>query len=179
MAKKPVKKAKPRSTRKPAPRKKKVEAIPKRYGAVTPSLVVRGGAAALAFYARAFGAKEVSRMPGPEGKIMHADFTIGGRMLMLNDEWPEMGARSPQTVGGTASSVLLYFKDVDAAHARAVEAGATSLQPPEDQFWGDRYARVRDPFGHEWQLATHVEDVSVKEMMRRMAALPPPHPPAA
>lgn len=173
MAKKPAKKS--RTTRKAAPRRKKVEAIPRRYGSLVPSITVRGCADALAFYAKAFGAKEVGgRMAGPDGRIMHAEFKLGDRFVMIADEFPEMGSKSPQTLGGTPASLLLYVKDVDAAFKRAVAAGAKVVQPLEDQFWGDRYGRVVDPFGHDWQLASHREDVSAKEMMRRMAALPPP-----
>jgi uncharacterized glyoxalase superfamily protein PhnB len=164
--------------RKAAPRKKKVQAIPAKYGSVTPSLTVRGGSDAIAFYVKAFGAKELSRMPGPDGRIMHAELKFGDRIVMLNDEMPEMGSKSPQALGGTASGIVLYVKDVDAAHRRAVEAGARSTMEPADQFWGDRYSRLTDPFGHDWGLATHKEDVSPKEMMRRMAAMPPPSPPA-
>lgn len=173
MAKKAAKKS--RTPRRAAPRKKKVEAVPKRYGVMTPMLIVRGGTAALDFYAKAFGAKQAGPpMMGPDGKVMHAEMKLGDRMLMLADEFPEMGARGPATVGGTPVSLLLYVKDVDAAFRRALDAGATSLQEPKDEFWGDRFSRLRDPFGHEWSLATHVEDVSMKEMERRMAQLPPP-----
>jgi PhnB protein len=167
-------KAKASPRRKAPARTRRVEAIPKAYGAVTPFLVVRGGNAAIDFYVRAFGAKERSRMPGPGGKVMHAELKFGDRMLMLADEFPEMGSKSPQTLGGSGSSLLLYVKDTDAAYRRALEAGAQSIQAPEDQFWGDRYARIADPFGHLWQLATHVEDVTPKEMKRRMEALPAP-----
>lgn len=177
MAKRKAKARRP--ARKPARKAKKVEAIPSRYGAVTPSLTVRGAAEALAFYAKAFGAKEVGgRMAGPDGKIMHAEFRIGDRMLMIQDEFPEMGARSPQSLGGTGGSVLIYTRDTDAMFKRAVDAGAKSQMEPADQFWGDRYAKLVDPFGHEWQIATHKEDLSQKQMMERMqkqmAAMPPP-----
>lgn len=173
MAKRKTSKAR-KPARKATARKRRVEPIPKGYGAMTPFLVVRGGSDAIAFYTRAFGAKERSRMPGPGGKVMHAELRFGDRMLMLADEFPEMGSKSPQTLGGSASSLLLYVRDVDAAYRRALDAGARSMDEPSLQFWGDRFARVVDPFGHEWQLATHVEDVSPKEMARRMAALPPP-----
>jgi PhnB protein len=174
MAKRKAARSKARPARKTPARKRRVDPIPKAYGAMSPFLYVRGGSDAIAFYARAFGAKERSRMPGPGGKVMHAELRFGDRMLMLADEFPEMGSKSPQTLGGSASSLLLYVRDVDVAYRRALDAGARSLQEPSLQFWGDRYARVTDPFGHEWQLATHVEDVSPKEMARRMAALPPP-----
>jgi PhnB protein len=106
-------------------------------------------------------------MAGPMGKIMHAELKIGDSMLMLSDEFPEMGSRSPHTLGGTASTVMLYVKDVDATFKRAVEAGARSVMEPADQFWGDRYARLTDPFGHDWGIGTHIEDVSQKETARR------------
>jgi uncharacterized glyoxalase superfamily protein PhnB len=165
--------------RKAAPRKaKKVEAVPARYGSVTPALTVRGGSDAIAFYQKAFGARELSRMPGPGGKLMHAEIKIGDSIVMLSDEFPEMGSRSPLTVGGTSTTIMLYVKDVDAAFRRAVEAGATVTMPLADQFWGDRYGGLVDPFGHQWALATHKEDLSPKEMMRRMEAFmarqPPP-----
>ena len=168
------KKAKSKA-RKAAPRKaKKVSPIPARHHSVTPSLTVRGGSDAIAFYVKAFGAKELARMPGPDGKLMHAELRIGDSMIMLADEFPEMGTRSPQTVGGTSTTLMIYVKDVDAAFRRAVEAGAKVTMPLADQFWGDRYGQLSDPFGHNWAMGTHKEDVSPKEMVRRMAALPPP-----
>jgi PhnB protein len=167
-AKRPA--ARSRSARKAAPRKaRKVEAIPRRYGALVPAMVVRGASAALAFYAKAFGAKEMGgRMQGPDGKIMHAEFRIGDRVVMISDEMLEMGAKSPQTLGGSPASLLIYVRDADAVFRRAIEAGARSLQEPADQFWGDRWGRLVDPFGHEWQVATHIADLSQKQMAAAM-----------
>jgi uncharacterized glyoxalase superfamily protein PhnB len=173
------KKAKSKA-RKAAPRKaKKVSPIPARYRSVTPALTVRGGSDAIAFYVKAFGAKELSRAPGPDGKVMHAELKFGDSMVMLADEFPEMGSRSPLSVGGTSTTIMLYVRDVDTAFRRAVEAGAKVTMPLADQFWGDRYGQLTDPFGHNWAMGTHKEDVSQKEMMRRMAAFmaqqPPPN----
>jgi PhnB protein len=149
--------------------KKKVQPIPKGYHGVTPYLVVRGGEKAIEFYKKAFGAKERNRMPDPSGKLMHAEIQIGDSVVMLGDEFPERGSRSPQTVGGASSSLMVYTKDVDALFERAVAAGATVQAPLMDMFWGDRWGKVLDPFGHEWQLASHVEDVSPREMAKRAA----------
>jgi uncharacterized glyoxalase superfamily protein PhnB len=161
-----------------APKKRaKVLPIPKGYHVLTPTIVVRGAANAIEFYKKAFGAKELSRMDGPGGKIMHAEIKIGDSILMLSDELPEMGSASPETVGGISSSVMIYTKDVDALFNQAVAAGAKVTMPVSDQVWGDRYGRVKDPFGHDWQLATRKENLSAKEMGRRAAAVmsgPPP-----
>lgn len=161
-----------------ARRPAKVPPIPPKYGSVTPGIVVHDADAAIAFYARAFGAKELLRMPGPGGKIMHAELRIGDSIVMLNDEFPEMGARSPRTVGGTASSIMLYVKDVDRTYQAAVEAGGRSLSPPQDMFWGDRYSRIEDPFGHAWAIATAKEKLTPREIAKRMAASGPPAPAA-
>jgi len=150
-----------------------VQAIPDGYHVVTPYLCVRGAAKALAFYATAFGAEERFRMPGPGDKVMHAEMQIGDSTIMLGDEAPEMGATSPQTLGGTAVSLMLYVADVDASFARATRAGCTAQMPPTDMFWGDRYCKVQDPFGHLWGIATHKEDVSPDELARRAAAWKP------
>jgi uncharacterized glyoxalase superfamily protein PhnB len=150
------------------PARKKVQAIPSRLGPIVPGLAVRGGAAAIAFYVKAFGAKEVSRMSGPDGKIMHAEVKIGGQMLFLGDEMPEMGAPSPQTLGGSPVALMHYVKDVDAVFARAVASGAKALNPPADQFWGDRMARIQDPFGHRWSIATHKVDLTRAQMKKAM-----------
>jgi PhnB protein len=145
-----------------------VRPIPDGYHTVTPFLVVDGGTAALDFYRRAFGATERYRMPAQDGRLMHAEIQIGDSVVMLSDSFPEMGGgKSPKALGGTASSLLLYVPDVDAAFKRAVEAGATARQQPENMFWGDRFGKLVDPFGHEWQIATHVEDVSPEEMGKR------------
>jgi PhnB protein len=153
-----------------APAKKKVSPVPSGYHTVTPYLVCRGAADAIEFYKKAFGAKERMRMGTPDGKIAHAEIKIGDSYLMLGDEQPERGATAPQTVGGTAVSVFLYVPNVDKVFAQAVAAGATVEMPLENMFWGDRYGKLRDPFGHQWSLATHLEDVSPKEMAKRGAA---------
>jgi len=156
-----------RKPAKPA-RKKKVEAVPKASGCLIPGLAIRGASDAIAFYKKAFGAKELSRMSGPDGKIMHAELKLGDRVLFLGDESPEMGAPSPQTLGGSAVSLMHYVKDVDAVFARAVAAGATAVMPPADMFWGDRYGMVLDPFGHRWALATHKADLTPRQMTKAM-----------
>jgi PhnB protein len=147
-----------------------VKAIPEGYHTATPYLIVRGGAAAIDFYKRAFGAVELMRLPGPDGKLGHAEIKIGDSPIMLADEFPDMGAISPQTLGGTPVSLLLYVEDVDAQFNRAVAAGAKVLRPLKDQFYGDRSGTVEDPFGHKWSLATHKEDVTSEEMQRRYEA---------
>jgi uncharacterized glyoxalase superfamily protein PhnB len=169
-AKKPARKAPARrsAARKPATAKK-VSPIPKGYLTVTPYLIFRGAAQAIEFYKKAFGAKELLRMPMPDGRIGHAEIQIGDSRVMVSDEMPEMGARAPQSVGGTSVHLFLYLKDVDKTFAQATAAGATVEMPPTDMFWGDRYSKVQDPFGHKWNLATHIEDLTPKEMTRRGA----------
>jgi PhnB protein len=147
-----------------------VKAIPDGYYSLTPYLVVSGASEALEFYKKAFGAVETVRMPGPGGRIMHAEVKIGNSMLMLADENPERGALSPATLGGAACSVMLYTDNVDATFKAAIAAGAKEVQPPTDMFWGDRMGNLKDPFGHNWAVATHKEDVSPEEMGRRMHA---------
>jgi len=168
-AKRPVR-AKQSSTnrRETKRRETKVAAIPRGYHSVTPHLTVRGAAEAIDFYKRAFGARERGRMPGPDGKtIMHAEVQIGDSIVFLADEFPDMGCRAPQTLGGTTGTLHIYVKDVDRAFQRAVAAGAEVRMPVTDMFWGDRYAKVADPFGHEWGLGTHKEDLSAREIGRR------------
>lgn len=145
-----------------------VKTTPEGYHSMTPYLTVRGAARAIEFYKRAFGAKERMRMPGAEGKIGHAELQIGDSIIMLSDESPEMGSRSPETLGGSASSIFLYVENVDAIVARAVEAGAKVAMPVQDMFWGDRFGRVTDPFGHGWGIATHTEDLTPEEIAKRM-----------
>jgi uncharacterized glyoxalase superfamily protein PhnB len=155
----------------------KVQPIPKGYHVITPSIVVRGGAEAIEFYKKAFGAKELNRMAGPDGKVLHAEIRIGDSIVTLSDEFPGMGSKSPLSVGGTSSSLLIYTKDVDALFNQALAAGAKVSMPLADMFWGDRYGRVVDPFGHDWQLATRKENVTPREMTKRAAAAmsaPPP-----
>jgi len=149
--------------------KSKVTPILAGYEAPTPYLVVRGAAKAIDFYKKAFGAKEVMRMPGPDGKIGHADLSIGGGHIMLADESPEMGHKAPETVGGSSVSIVLYVENVDEVVRRATGAGAKLDRPVEDQFYGDRAGSVTDPFGHIWHVMTHIEDVSPEEMGRRAA----------
>lgn len=146
----------------------KVNPIPPGYHTVTPALVVRGGRQALEFYKKAFGAKELGAMYMPDGqKLMHAEIQIGDSRLMLGDESPDMGAVSPQALGGTPVTLNIYTEDCDALFNRAVSAGATPKMPPTDMFWGDRYGKVVDPFGHGWGILTHREDVNEAEMGRR------------
>jgi uncharacterized glyoxalase superfamily protein PhnB len=161
-----------RSRRRQATRKEsRAAAIPSGYHTVTPHLTVRGAADAIDFYKRAFGARERGRMPLPDGKtIMHAELQIGNSIVFLADEFPDMGCRAPQTLGGATGTLHLYVKDVDRAFQRAVAAGAEVRMPVTDMFWGDRYAKVADPFGHEWGLATHKEDLSAREIGRRADA---------
>ena len=144
--------------------------IPDNYPRVTPYLAIDGAAAAIDFYKKAFGASERMRMPGPEGKIGHAEIEIGGSVIMLADPWPE-GKFVPPRGGEASVSIHLYVDDADAVFARAVAAGATQVQAMETKFYGDRSGSLRDPFGHLWHVATHVEDVSEEEIGRRMAAI--------
>lgn len=141
------------------------QAIPVGMTAVTPHLVCRNAAAAIDFYRQAFGAEECARLAGPDGRVMHAQIRIGGACVMLTDEYPEMGCLSPLSLGGSPVTLHLYVEDADAAFARAVAAGATVTLPLADQFWGDRYGRVSDPFGHHWAIATHLRDLSHAEIM--------------
>ena len=144
-----------------------VKPIPEGYHSVTPYLIVKGGARAIDFYQRAFGAKELFRMAQPDGRIGHAEIQIGDSRLMLADEHPEIGARSPQSIGGSPVTIHLYVPDVDATVARAVAAGAKVTRPVENQFYGDRNGGVTDPFGHLWYVATHIEDVPADELEGR------------
>ena len=145
-----------------------VNAIPDGYTALTPYLVIKGAEQAIEFYTKVFGATETVRMPGPGGRIMHAEVKIGNSMLMLSDENPERGHLSPKTIGGAGVSIMLYTDDVDATFKKAVSAGAKADQPPTDMFWGDRMANITDPFGHVWAIATHTKDVSPEEMQKAM-----------
>lgn len=153
------------------PSRNPVKAIPDGYSAVTPYLTVKGAAQAIDFYKKAFSAEEVMRFNSPDGKIAHAEVRIGGSVIMLHDEAPEWKALSPQTIGDSGSSIMLYVPDVDVVFKRAVEAGATVLMDVADQFYGDRCGNIRDPFGHKWSIATHIEDVEPDELQRRAAKL--------
>ena len=157
--------------RKAKRKKARVQPIPKGYHDVTPYLSIRGAAAAIEFYKKALGAAEVMRMPGPEGKLGHAEIRIGGSRVMLSDEYPEMDFLGPQTRGGTSVHLHVYVRDVDAVVERAVAAGAKLLRPVEDKFYGDRTGTLQDPFGHVWHVSTHVEDVPPKEMKKRAAEM--------
>ena len=142
------------------------KSTPAGYHSVTPSIIVPDAAQAIDFYTRAFGAEEVSRVPGPDGSIMHAEIRIGDSIVMLGEENEQWGTKSPLSTNGNPGSLHIYVPDADAAFARAVGAGATVRYPLEDAFWGDRYGKVADPFGHEWGIATHVKDLSPEEMQR-------------
>jgi PhnB protein len=149
-----------------------VHPIPEGYHSITPYLVVDGAAAAIDWYKRALGATEILRMPMGD-RIGHAEIRIGDSVVMLSDEWPDMNLLGPKKRGGVTSSLMIYLPDVDAAFARAIEAGATEERPVADQFYGDRTGTLVDPFGHRWMISTHVEDVTPEEMDRRMAAMEP------
>jgi len=145
-----------------------VKPVPEGYHTVTPHLVIKGAADALTFYAKALGAEEKYRLPGPDGKIVHAEIGIGDSTIMIGEEAPQMGAVSPKQLGGSPVTIMLYVNDVDAWFTRATKAGCETKMPPTDMFWGDRYCKVTDPFGHNWAIATHKEDVSPQEMEKRM-----------
>jgi PhnB protein len=146
-----------------------VKPIPDGYRTVTPYLFIKGASAAIDFYKNVFGATERVRMPGPNGRVMHAELQIGESIIMLADEVPQIGAKSPQTIGGASSSLHVYVENVDAVAQKAVDSGATLSRPVADQFYGDRNGTIIDPFGHIWSIATHIEDVSPEEMKKRMA----------
>lgn len=150
--------------------KTNVHYLPAGYHTATPYLIVSDAARAIEFYKQAFGATEVLRLALPGGKVGHAEIQIGDSRIMLADEFPEMDARSPATIGGTPVTMLLYFPDCDAVFARALSAGARVLRPVEDQFYGDRAGTVADPFGHKWTIATHTEDLLPEEIQKRAAA---------
>ena len=148
-----------------------VKPIPDGYPQITPYLAVAGAGDAIDFYTKVFGARERMRMPGPDGRIGHAELEIGNSLIMLADEFPDMGHRGPKTVGGTPVTINIYVEDVDDVFERAVEAGAKELRPVENQFYGDRTGQLEDPFGHKWSIGTHVEDVPADEMEKRAAAM--------
>jgi PhnB protein len=144
-----------------------VKPIPEGYNTVNAYVAVDDAAKAIEFYKKAFGATERGRMEGPPGKIAHAELQIGDSVIMLSDPFPQSPLKTPKELGGTTASMLLYVEDVDEFVQQAVDAGATITMPVENQFWGDRFGRVEDPFGHNWQVATHVEDVDPDEMAKR------------
>ena len=148
-----------------------VKPIPDGYHAVTPYLAVKQAADAIEYYKRAFGAKERMRLDAPGGKVGHAELQIGDSIVMVADEYPQMDFRSPDHYGGTAVSLHLYVKDVDASFRTATEAGGKPVRPVQDQFYGDRTGTIRDPFGHVWHLATHKEDLAPEELEKRARAM--------
>lgn len=166
----PQAKSKPATKEKPASRK----TSPRRTVPLAPHITCRGAAKAIEFYKKAFDAKELMRLPGPGGKLMHAAVEINGAMVMLNDEWPEHGALSPLALKGSAVTLHLNVPDVDKWVKRAVKAGATVTMPVSDMFWGDRYGIVTDPFGHSWSMATHKKNMTVAEIQQAMKKMAPP-----
>jgi uncharacterized glyoxalase superfamily protein PhnB len=145
-----------------------VKRVPDGYHRITPHLVVGGAAAAIEFYQKAFGARELRRMPGPDGKtVMHAELQIGDSRIFLNDEFPQMGVKSPLAYQGSPVTLHLYVEDADAQFRQAVAAGAQVAMPLADMFWGDRFGIVQDPFGHKWAIASHLEDLTDEEMHQR------------
>jgi PhnB protein len=147
-----------------------VKPIPEGYHSVTPYLIVKSAAKAIDFYKQAFGATETLRVPQPDGRIVHAELKIGDSTIMLADEFPERNIRGPESLGGTPVTMHLYIEDVDMVAQRAVAAGAKEIRPVQDQFYGDRSGMFADPFGHQWNISTHVEDLSAEEVGKRAAA---------
>ena len=146
----------------------KTKSVPDGMHTVTPHLVCAGAAEAIEFYKKAFNAKEAGRLPGPQGKLMHAMIRIGGSAVMLADEFPDWGSFGPKSLKGSPVTIHLYVENVDAFVKRAVDAGAKITMPLDDMFWGDRYCKLEDPFGHHWSVATHMHDVSPGEMRQAM-----------
>jgi PhnB protein len=149
-----------------------VKPIPDSYPRVTPYLIVDDANAAIDFYISVLGAEERMRMPGPDDKVGHAELSIGDSMIMLADEFPEMGVRSPKSIGGSPVTIHVYVEEVDATVALAVKSGATITRPVEDKFYGDRGGEFLDPYGHRWSIASHIEDLSPEEMQLRMGEMP-------
>jgi len=149
----------------------KVNAIPHGMHSVTPHLICAGAANAIDFYKKAFNATELTRLPGPNGKLMHGSIRIGDSTVMLSDEFPEMGGLGPKSLKGSPVTIHLYVADVDAFAARAAAAGAKVIMPVADMFWGDRYGQLEDPFGHKWSVATHVRDVTPEDMQKAMSSM--------
>jgi PhnB protein len=150
--------------------KPQVKPVPDGMHTVTPHLVCNGAADAITFYKQAFSAVELGRLPGPQGKLMHAMLRIGDSAVMLADEFPDYGSFGPKSLKGSPVTIHLYVEDVDATVKRAVAAGAKITMPVDDMFWGDRYGKIEDPFGHHWSVATHIRDVSPEEMQAAMNA---------
>jgi len=149
-----------------------VKAIPEGFRTVTPHLIIKGAGKAIEFYKKAFGAEEIMRMPGPDGKsIMHAEIKIGNSVIMLAEEFPDYGCLSPTSLNGSPITVHLYVENADAVFSKAIQAGAKEAMPLTDMFWGDRYGKLIDPFGHHWSVATHVKDVSPEECAKAAASM--------
>jgi len=148
-----------------------VKAQPDGYHSITPYLITHDAAAAIEFYKKAFSATELMRLPGPGGKLMHAELKVGDSPIMLADEFPEMGIHSAKSIGGSPVTLMIYTADVDAMFAQAIAAGAIEKKPLADQFYGDRSGTIEDPFGHSWTIATHKEDVSPEEIDRRFQGM--------
>lgn len=151
-----------------APPNPSVKPIPEGMHTVTPHLICAGAADAIEFYKKAFGAVELTRIPGADGKVMHASIRIGDSVIMLNDEMPEWKTFGPKTLKGSPVTIHLYVKNADAVFEQAIKAGAKVTMPLDDMFWGDRYGKLEDPFGHEWSIGTHVRDVTLEEMQKAM-----------
>ena len=151
----------------------KAKPIPEGYSSITPYLIARNAAKAIEFYTQALGAKELFRMPMPDGKIAHAEMMFGNSRIMMADENLEMGIKGPESLGGSAVNFLFYVENVDTAAKRAIDAGMEVIRPVKDQFYGDRSGTFKDPFGHMWTIATHVEDLTKEEVDKRMAEAMP------
>jgi uncharacterized glyoxalase superfamily protein PhnB len=149
--------------------KSKVRPVPEGLHTITPHLVIHGATAAIEFYKKAFGATALVCMPGPGGKVMHAELKIGNSILFLADDYPEMGSHSPAPTSSSPVVLNMYVEDCEKIYNQAIAAGAKSQMPPADMFWGDRYCKFQDPFGHNWAAATHIEDVPPEEMPKRAA----------
>ena len=147
-----------------------IEKIPKDYHSITPVLIVKNGDEAIEFYKKGFCVEERCRMKSPDGRVAHAELKLGDSVFMLSDEYPEMECHSPKTIGGSPVSMYVYVDDVDSVFNKAISAGAKSLDPVKDQFWGDRHGRLEDPFGHLWSIATHKKDLSEEEMKKAAEA---------
>lgn len=145
-----------------------VQPIPEGYPQVMPYLSIQGASEAIDFYSKVFGFTEIVRMGGPDGKVGHAELKLGESVIMLSDEMPDMGNKSPKTIGGSPVTIALYIEDVDSVYKRAIDAGAKEVSPLENQFYGDRSGQFEDPFGHRWNVSSHIEDVSPEEMEKRM-----------
>ena len=143
-----------------------VQPIPEGFHSVSPTMVIKNAAEAIEFYQKAFGAELIMRLNGPHDSIMHAEIRIGNSMIMIGEEWPGHHVKSPTTLNGTTLSLHIYVRDVDAAHKRAIAAGAKEIMAPADMFWGDRFSSVTDPYGHSWSLATHVKDMTEEECQK-------------